>query len=319
LKTGVPARVPWVRIPPLPPVVCSPSFAIVRNPQQSQRLGSVHWTSLFSTVLPDQSANRGFDRHIDDNWSKWSKKHRAQWPSSLKAYDTDDRPSSDAEIKPSHIFELLQPIWTAKREAPNRVRGRIETITAKNVDIDDKDFAMLPNSPSSCARNFHSDPNGPYVTTLPCPYADASPFMVELSGAAGTAAAMLRFVIFTTCRTNGAIEARWSEIDRAASAWRIPGERMKMSEDRVVPLSDPALAILDKMPDGSQGELIFPESRWRTVFGKRRARRSRSHGLSHRGEHPSAPLRICLKYTPPTALGLERDCSNSLSPTWRNA
>jgi hypothetical protein len=25
-------------------------------------------------------------RYIDENWSKWSKKHRAQWPSSLKAY-----------------------------------------------------------------------------------------------------------------------------------------------------------------------------------------------------------------------------------------
>ena len=39
---------------------------------------------------------------------------------------------------------------------------------------------------------------------------------------------------------------------------RIPGERMKMNQDHVVPLSDPVLAILDKMRDGSQGELIFP-------------------------------------------------------------
>jgi hypothetical protein len=31
LKTGVPARVPWVRIPPLPPVNCCPMFAIVRK------------------------------------------------------------------------------------------------------------------------------------------------------------------------------------------------------------------------------------------------------------------------------------------------
>jgi integrase len=33
---------------------------------------------------------------------------------------------------------------------------------------------------------------------------------------------------------------------------------MKMDRDHVVPLSAPALAILDKMRDGSQGELIFP-------------------------------------------------------------
>jgi hypothetical protein len=30
-----------------------------------------------------------------------------------------------------------------------------------------------------------------------------------------------------------------------------------MDEDHSVPLSDPALAILDKMRDGSQSELIF--------------------------------------------------------------
>jgi hypothetical protein len=33
---------------------------------------------------------------------------------------------------------------------------------------------------------------------------------------------------------------------------------MKMHQDHVVPLSEPALAILDKMRDGSQGDLTFP-------------------------------------------------------------
>jgi len=58
---------------------------------------------------------------------------------------------------------------------------------------------------------------------------------------------MLRFLILTACRTNEVVDARWSEIDRALSTWKIPGERMKMHQDHVVPLSDPALAILYKM------------------------------------------------------------------------
>src|SRR5438034_10078935 len=45
-----------------------------------------------------------------------------------------------AEIKPSHIYELLRPIWLEKRETANRVGARIETIIAKNVDVDDTDF-----------------------------------------------------------------------------------------------------------------------------------------------------------------------------------
>jgi integrase len=54
------------------------------------------------------------------------------------------------------------------------------------------------------------------------------------------------------------VDARWSEIDRPSSTWNIPGERMKMHQDHIVPLSDSALAILDQMRDSARGELIFP-------------------------------------------------------------
>jgi integrase len=198
-------------------------------------------------------------RYIDENWSKWSKKHRAQWPSSLKAYAYPTIGSlTIAEIKPSHVFELLAPIWVEKRETANRVRGRIETVIAKNVDIDDKDFRnpaeltkqLREKLPKRAKRVVRHHPA--------LPYAEMSQFMTKLSDAAGIAAEMLGFVIFTACGTNEAIEARWSEVDRSLSAWRIPGERMKMDQEHVVPLSGPALEILDRMRDGSQSELIFP-------------------------------------------------------------
>jgi integrase len=68
-------------------------------------------------------------------------------------------------------------------------------------------------------------------------YAEAPQFMPLLSAEAGTAAAMLGFLIFTACRTHEVVGARWSEIDRTSSTWRIPGERMKLDQDHVVPLS----------------------------------------------------------------------------------
>ena len=66
---------------------------------------------------------------IRDHWSTWSRKHRDQWPSLLKryAYPTIGK-LTVPEVKPSHIYELLRPIWVEKRETANRVRGRIETI-----------------------------------------------------------------------------------------------------------------------------------------------------------------------------------------------
>jgi integrase len=197
--------------------------------------------------------------YIREHWTTWSKKHRNQWPSSLKryAYPTIGKVTIP-EIKPSHIYELLRPIWVEKRETANRVRGRIETIIAKHVDVDDVDFRnpaeltkqlreKLPRRPKRVVRHHPA-----------LPYAEAPHFMADLSSAGGIAASMLCFLIFTACRTNEVVDACWSEIDRPSSTWKIPSERMKMHQDHVVPLSEPALAILDKMRDNSEGTLIFP-------------------------------------------------------------
>jgi integrase len=143
------------------------------------------------------------ERYIAENWEKWSPKHRAQWPSSLEryAYPTIGHLKM-AEIKPSHIFQLLHPIWVEKRETANRVRGRIETVIAKNVDIDDKEFRnpaeltkqlreKLPKRQKQVARHHPA-----------LPYTDTSEFLSKLLSANGTAAAALRFAVFTVARTN---------------------------------------------------------------------------------------------------------------------
>jgi integrase len=187
--------------------------------------------------------------YIRTNWSTWSEKHRDAYPTIGKL--------TIPEIKPSHIHDLLKPIWLEKRETANRVRGRIETIIAKKVDIDDPDF----RNPAELTRQLREKlPKRPkrVVRHHPAlPYTEAPAFMKLLAGAPGIAAAMLRFLIFTACRTNEAVEAHWLEIDRPSATWKIPGERMKMDQDHYVPLTDPALAVFDEMRDGRQGELIF--------------------------------------------------------------
>ena len=197
--------------------------------------------------------------YIREHWSTWSKKHRNQWPSSLKRYAYPMIGKlTIPEIKPSHIYELLRPIWVEKRETANRVRGRIETIIAKNVDVDDTDFRNPAELTKQLREKLPKRPKRVVRHHPALPYAEAPQFMADLSAAGGIAASMLRFLIFTACRTNEVVEARWSEIDRPSSTWKIPGERMKMRQDHVVPLSAPALAILNKIRDGAQGELIFP-------------------------------------------------------------
>ena len=108
--------------------------------------------------------------YIREHWSTWSKKHRNQWPSSLKryAYPTIGK-LTIAKVKPSHVYELLRPIWVEKRETANRVRGRIETIIAKNVDVDDTDFRNPAELTNSCARSFQGDRNASSDIILHCP------------------------------------------------------------------------------------------------------------------------------------------------------
>jgi integrase len=198
------------------------------------------------------------EAYIREHWSTWSEKHRDQWPSSLKryAYPTIGH-LTVADIKPSHIYELLMPIWVEKRETANRVRGRIETVIAKNVDVDDTDFRNPAELTKQLREKLPRRPKKAVQHHPSLPYAEAPQFMTALSAASGRAAMMLRFLILTACRTNEVVEGCWSEIDAPLSAWKIPRERMKMDQDHMVPLTAPALAILDELRDGSQGELIF--------------------------------------------------------------
>ncbi len=61
----------------------------------------------------------------------------------------------------------------------------------------------------------------------------------------------LLLAIHTACRTNEIRFGRWGEID--GDVWRIPGERMKMGADHVVPLSRQVLAILDQLRELADG------------------------------------------------------------------
>jgi integrase len=53
--------------------------------------------------------------------------------------------------------------------------------------------------------------------------------------------------------------ARWPEFDLDAAEWRIPGERMKMGEQHIVPLAHQAVTILRELHAlTAWGEFVFP-------------------------------------------------------------
>src|ERR1019366_5587022 len=87
-------------------------------------------------------------------------------------------------------------------------------------------------------------------------------------GRDGVGASALEFAILTAARTNEALGARWPEIDMSAKVWTVPGERMKSGREHRVPLSDAAMAVLEKMRGYNlTGDFIFPNiSRGRPLY-----------------------------------------------------
>ena len=81
--------------------------------------------------------------------------------------------------------------------------------------------------------------------------------IVEASSASPVAKLALKFLVFTAARSGEVRGAMWTEIQ--ADVWKIPGERMKAGLEHRVPLSAPALEVLEEartLDDGSA--LVFP-------------------------------------------------------------
>jgi integrase len=72
--------------------------------------------------------------------------------------------------------------------------------------------------------------------------------MAKLRARNEVSARALEFTILTAARTSETLGATWSEIDRKAKLWTIPGPRMKSGKPHTVPLSDRAIKILESLP-----------------------------------------------------------------------
>jgi len=72
----------------------------------------------------------------------------------------------------------------------------------------------------------------------------------------------LQFQALTFVRPGELRNAQWSEIDLEAEQWNIPGEKMKLKQPHIVPLSAQALHILKELePLTGRGPYVFPNER----------------------------------------------------------
>ena len=94
------------------------------------------------------------------------------------------------------------------------------------------------------------------------PYAELPDFLARRREREAIGAFALEFLaILTAARTGEVLGATWTEIDLEAKVWKVPANRMKAGREHRVPLSEPALAILEKLAGAKTGEFVFPGQR----------------------------------------------------------
>jgi integrase len=201
------------------------------------------------------------EEFIADNRNGWKNgKHRQQWTNTLKTYAYPVLGKLPvASIDTDLVLKVLKPIWLTKPETASRVRGRIERVlsAAKVRGLRNGDNpAQWRNhldailQAKSKVRRVRHQPALPY-TELPA-------FMSELRALDSVSARALEFCILTASRTNEVIGAKWPEFDLAGEVWTVPASRMKASRPHRVPLSDAALAIIEKMGETRISAYVFP-------------------------------------------------------------
>jgi integrase len=192
---------------------------------------------------------------VEEGWR--NAVHRQQWRNTLRDYAKSISQKPIADIDTDDVLAVLRPIWSAKPETANRVRGRIEKIlaAAKARGLRSRESmnpaqwrghldVLLPRR-SRLTRGHHAA----------MPYSDIPSFMRALDVRPAMAARALEFTILNASRTGEVLGARWSEIDE--DVWTVPAERMKAGVAHSVTLSSGARGVLDFLTRGKPGDFIF--------------------------------------------------------------
>lgn len=202
-----------------------------------------------------------------------------QWRASLRDYAMSrlgEKRVSD--ITTADVMAVLIPNWRAKPETMRRVRQRIGAVMKWSIaqgyrEDNPAGEALTAALPKNTTLRNHQK-------ALPHAEVGAAIAKIRASGAYWATAACFEFMTLTVVRSGEARLAKWDEIDLENRTWTIPGERMKAKREHRVPLSDQAMAVLDKalnMADGSG--LIFPSLTGRAMSDSTISKLVRENGI----------------------------------------
>ncbi len=185
-------------------------------------------------------------------------KHTRNWLQAMEKYVFPViGPTQIDRLGREDVLKILTPLWTTRPETARRLRQKMRQTFRwamahghiENNPAGEMIEGALPKLPAVKA----------HLRALP--YRDV-PAALETIGQSGAGIAVklaFRFLVLTAARAGEVRGATWDEIDLDNKTWTIPAERMKGGKVHRVPLSNPALAVLEQariLADGTG--LVFP-------------------------------------------------------------
>lgn len=230
------------------------------DPIATRRAAASRLKADNAKALTFQQAAQAYIKAHESGWR--NAKHAEQWRNTLASTYPVLGSLQVGDVGLPQVMAVLEPIWKIKTETASRLRGRIESVldwaTARGYreglnparwkgHLDH----LLP-APGKIAKTGHH----------PAVAIDrVSEFVQALRHQLGSGARALEFAILTATRSGEVRGATWDEFDLAAAMWQVPGERMKTGKPHRVPLSAPALALLQALPRMAGTSLVFPAPR----------------------------------------------------------
>lgn len=192
-------------------------------------------------------------------------KHKAQWRSTLESYAfpaIGNKPVGS--ITEDDIEAILKPIWDTKHETASRLRGRIEAVfdyaKSRKLIEGDNPAALKGNMRERLGKVKRATKHHAALE-----YSEIGAFMAEVRQRPAMSARALEFVVLTAARSGEVLAATWDEINLEKRLWIIPAERMKAGKEHRIPLSEPALELLKKLPrlspKSGKPDYVFPAER----------------------------------------------------------
>jgi integrase len=189
-----------------------------------------------------------------------------QLKAALERHAASLLPRSIAEITTNEVLAVLAPIQAKLPKTAARVRANLSVIF--NYALARAMFTG--GDPASAAIfKFLLPAAPPSVPHKMMPFASVPSFFARLQEQVSASRLCLMWLILTASRSQEAIRCEWSEIDLAQRLWVVPEHKIKMRRTHKVPLSAPALAVLELARQLGDDRYVFPSMTRGTPLGPR--------------------------------------------------